>query len=157
MTSFNSSLKLCIFWNITEPPCTVMLGANMERAVILFVTFAAISQSASSHEVESRYLYDTIHEQPFMVHPDSQLMICARIAESLSSASQVFYPGISVLLVSPMSRFHCRSLKFELQARRSSSQEFLIGFPRGLRYLRVQWSRKRPRTSGSSWVLFQSP
>jgi hypothetical protein len=75
----------------------------LERAVILLVTLAAIPQSAHSREVESRDLCDAGHEQPFMVHADSQLMICAKLAESMSSASQVFYPGISVLLESPMS------------------------------------------------------
>jgi hypothetical protein len=81
-----------------------MLGANiLEHVVNLLVTLAVIPQSASNHEVESSDLCNVVHEQPFTVDAGSQFMICVKIAESMSSSSQVFYPGISVLLESPMS------------------------------------------------------
>ena len=63
-------------------------------ALILPSTLAVISQGLFNQDLDSRGLAAAIFERSFTI--DSYNATCARIAESISSASQVFYQGMLV-------------------------------------------------------------
>ncbi|KAI0251531.1 FAD dependent oxidoreductase [Lactifluus subvellereus] len=60
--------------------------------ILLPATLAAISQSLFNHDINSRDLTAATSEQSSTI--DNYNVSCARIAESISSASQLFYPGM---------------------------------------------------------------
>jgi hypothetical protein len=72
----------------------------LERTIIVLVTLATIAQSTSTHGFDSKDLRAALHERSSMI--DRYRMTCARIAEVISYALQVFYPRMAGPFEPPM-------------------------------------------------------